>query len=120
MRLAFLLHWPSVSVMVGQCRESLAYERVMNDRISMTTGIDRHTLPAVMHAPVLPTPAIPSAKKTTAAADKLAVSPMANLSPRLLASISAWVSLAAFSTGPATTASAIARMRNAAPGTICS
>jgi hypothetical protein len=86
----------------------------------MTTGIDKQTDPAVMDAAVLPTPAIPSAKKITAATAMADVNLIAYDKPSLLASISALVSLAAFSTGPEIVISAMARIRIADPGTTLS
>lgn len=91
----------------------------MNERTSITTGTDRHTPPAV-RAAVRPIPATAKAKKTTAASDIAEVSFIANDKPRLLASISASVSLAAFSMGPRTANSAIAMIRSADPGTTAS
>lgn len=90
----------------------------MNERTNMTTGIDRHTEPAVTQAVRLPAPATPRAKNTTAAKAMAEVSLIANERPRLLASISAAVSLAVFSMGPEIVVSVIARIRNADPGTI--
>jgi hypothetical protein len=71
----------------------------MNERTSMTTGTDRQTDPAVMQAVTLPTPATPRAKNTTAARAMAEVNLIANESPCWVASISAFVSLAAFSIG---------------------
>jgi hypothetical protein len=86
----------------------------------MTTGIDRHTDPAVMHAVRLPTPAAAGAKNTTEAKAMAEVNLIANERPRLLDSISASVSLAAFSMGPEIVASVMASIRRAEPGTILS
>ena len=91
----------------------------MNERISMTTGTDKHTPPAVMAA-VTPIPATPRAKKMTDAIAMAEVSFIAKERPRLLASISASVNLAASWIGPLTAISAMAMIRSAEPGTMLS
>lgn len=86
----------------------------------MTTGTDRNTDPAVMQAAVLPTPAMARAKNRADTTVVAVVSAIANVRPRLLASISASASLASLWIGPDIAASAMARIRCADPGTIAS
>lgn len=96
---------------------SVCKDRVINERMSITTGTDKHTPPAV-RAAVLPIPATARAKKMMAAILITEVKTIANVIPCLLASISASVTLAVFSIGPLTANSAMEMIRSAEPGTM--
>src|ERR1022692_2383389 len=101
------------------CGRSSDHDLVINERISITTGTDRQTPPAVSAA-VVATPATASAKKAIAQIAIPAVRLMANVRPRLLASISASASLELLASGPWMASSAIAIIRSADPGTTLS